>query len=268
MCLDVLPNSHPSARFTMLCIVNRITDICIWHEAHELQTNADDENEAKELASSGTKFLETGSTDIHGNVPPCKKLHLLPHQESLERATYVNLDRVAQVSLRSDQDSPRHRLGSRKSKPASFRHRESQRSLISSSVVTQDETSQEAVPTEAEPNSSFHDLQDNNGGTALDVLMNSDPALFLAILQDSIAKYKQVMAARHRCTPSIRWRHCTHHCLQILSARLFTVMCQGTSVQHKVISCEHLKALVDALDPNNDPVSIRVDYINCCDCLV
>ncbi|CAL1528799.1 unnamed protein product, partial [Lymnaea stagnalis] len=65
--------------------------------------------------------------------------------------------------------------------------------------------------------------------------------------------HKRIIGTRHKCTPSVRQRHCTHHCLQILSARVLTLMCHSAHVQHKLVTRGHLKMLVEALDPNHDP---------------
>lgn len=91
--------------------------------------------------------------------------------------------------------------------------------------------------------------------TPLEILMCLDPSLVLTVLQNSISMHKVIIGNRQKCTPSVRWRHCTHHCLQILSARVLTVMCHGSHVQSKLVTDGHVKTMVDALDPNHDPVS-------------
>ena len=61
--------------------------------------------------------------------------------------------------------------------------------------------------------------------TPFELLGNSDPGPLITLLCTSIEKHKSTMGTRHKCTPSVRLRHCTHHCLQIMSARVLTVMC-------------------------------------------
>ncbi len=61
--------------------------------------------------------------------------------------------------------------------------------------------------------------------TPLELLANSDPGPLVVILSTSIERHRSTMGTRHKCTPSVRLRHCTYHCLQILSARILTVMC-------------------------------------------
>jgi hypothetical protein len=92
--------------------------------------------------------------------------------------------------------------------------------------------------------------------TPIEKLMSTDPSQILNVLHNSITMHNRITGTRAKCTPSTRMRHCTHHCLQILSARILTVMCHGINVQHKVINDGHIKTLIEALDPNHDPVSI------------
>ena len=61
--------------------------------------------------------------------------------------------------------------------------------------------------------------------TPFELLCNSDPGPLITLLCTSIEKHKSTMGTRHKCTPSVRLRHCTYHCLQIMSARVLTVMC-------------------------------------------
>ena len=97
--------------------------------------------------------------------------------------------------------------------------------------------------------------------TPLDVLTSWDPSQILSVLHNNITMHKRIIGTRQKCTPSTRSRHCTHHCLQILSARILTVMCHGANVQHKLVHEGHAKTLVEALDPNHDPVSTVLQTI-------
>ncbi|XP_052770885.1 1-phosphatidylinositol 4,5-bisphosphate phosphodiesterase epsilon-1-like [Mya arenaria] len=89
--------------------------------------------------------------------------------------------------------------------------------------------------------------------TPLEILTSCDPSHILSILHNNITMHKRIIGTRQKCTPSTRTRTCTHHCLQILSARILVVMCHGPSVRHKLVSDGHAKTLVEALDPNHDP---------------
>ncbi|XP_053407871.1 uncharacterized protein LOC123546334 isoform X3 [Mercenaria mercenaria] len=89
--------------------------------------------------------------------------------------------------------------------------------------------------------------------TPLEILTSCDPSQILSILHNNITMHKRIIGTRQKCTPSTRWRQCTHHCLQIFSARILTVMCHGQNVQHKLVNDGHAKTLVEALDPNHDP---------------
>ena len=90
--------------------------------------------------------------------------------------------------------------------------------------------------------------------TPLEILTSLDPSHVIAVLHNNITMQKRNTGSRQKCTPSVRWRHCTHHCLQILSSRILTVMSHGAHVQKKMVSDGHIRTLVEALDPNHDPV--------------
>ena len=94
--------------------------------------------------------------------------------------------------------------------------------------------------------------------TPLEVIMRMDPKQIVNILRQSTETHRKAMGTRHKCTPSIRWRHCTYHCVQILSARALTLMSHSHLVQHQIVNDGHIKTLVEALDPNHDPVSIQL----------
>jgi len=91
--------------------------------------------------------------------------------------------------------------------------------------------------------------------TPLEILTSWDPSQILSILHNNITMHKRIIGTRQKCTPSTRWRGCTHHCLQILSARILVVMCHGPNVCRNIVNEGHAKTLVEALDPNHDPVS-------------
>ena len=71
----------------------------------------------------------------------------------------------------------------------------------------------------------------------------------------TISFYDLLKVQRHHCMPSMRWKTCCYHCVQILAARLFTIMCHSKTVQTHVFKENNIKILVEALDPNRDPVS-------------
>ncbi len=76
--------------------------------------------------------------------------------------------------------------------------------------------------------------------TPLELLFNSDPGPLIKLLCSAIEKHKSTMGTRHKCTPSVRLRHCTYHCLQIMSARALTV------ISHR---CEFLRLVPTLSDP-------------------
>ncbi|KAL1439330.1 hypothetical protein MTO96_010351 [Rhipicephalus appendiculatus] len=87
----------------------------------------------------------------------------------------------------------------------------------------------------------------------LAILADEGVDFLLNMLNNAITLHKRVVGTRHHCTPSHRWRHCSYHCLQILSARAVLFMSQNTDVQNKLVEEAHLKILVNALDSTHDP---------------
>ncbi len=146
------------------------------------------------------------------------------------------------------------------------------------SFIETEQESSSTVPPSVLCNNDSQGVQPNGGGsgtlphldTPMELLAMADPTPILTLLQDSIVKHKQLMGNRHKCTPSVRLKQCTHHCVEIMSARLFCIMSHSSQVQAQVVSDGHIKILVDALDPNHDPVSILTFHlqIQACDCCV
>lgn len=294
-CLDSLPGLRSdAARFTMLCIANRIVDINIWRQACCPVTDADDDDEVDE--DDAVAAAEPRSTtDQRPNVLSTRRL---TRRDSQELAAQINLDRVLNFSVHGksgDVFGSAHAASQRHSRAHSwknkspFRHQESQRSMVVSSatgggvggsavygtvptvnvMTTTDDgrepscsmpndndgpqTNKPALSATAPP---AVDTEDCASSTPLGILSSRDPVLLLGVLQEAVARQKANLGApgRHRCSPSIRSRHCVPHCLQILSARLFAVMCHDVSSQRQVVDGDHVRTLVDALDPNHDPV--------------
>ena len=239
----------------------------------------------------------TATTTTLQQRPSVLSTKRLTRRDSQELAAQINLDRVLNFSAHSrlgDAAAQSHATSQRHSRPHSwrnkspFRHQESQRSVISgaggvpgpacgpvptvSVLSTADEgrepsctapgdtdapSAVKPVPSTAAP--SAVDAEDSSLSTPLAALSSRDPALILGVLQEAVARQKATLGApgRHRCSPSVRSRLCAPHCLQILSARLFAVMCHDAASQRHVTDGDHVRTLVDALDPNHDPVSLH-----------
>jgi len=300
-CLDSLPGLRSdTARFTVLCVANRIVDINIWRQACCPVSDADDDDELDEddaAAAAAAEARCTATTAVEQR-PSVLSTKRLTRRDSHEIAAQMNLDRVLSFSAHSrsgDVPGQSHGASLRHSRPHSwknkspFRHQESQRSVVSSAVgggggpsaaysavpsasamTTADDgrepscsvaadsdgpSTAKPVPSAAGPPAV--DTEDATSSTPLGVLSARDPVLLLGVLQEAVARQKATLGApgRHRCSPSVRCRHCAPHCLQILSARLFAVMCHDVASQRQVIDGDHVRTLVDALDPNHDPVS-------------
>ena len=208
---------------------------------------------------NSSMHLSPSSSDVH--TSSCK---VLLKQDSTISCNSIQSQADRMLAHNLSGGSPR--LSNRKG----FRqllHQDSMRSFKSvqsqepcTCTVTK-ETSCAAAATGATESStnSAHVLGGSNMAperTPFDILTNMEPTLILDTLQTSIALQKATQGLqRQKCTPSTRWKHCAHHCVQILCARALTVMCHGGAVQHRIVSdAARLKILVDALDPNHDPV--------------
>jgi len=296
-CLDSLPGLRSdAARFTVLCVANRIVDINIWRQACYPVTDVDDDDVVEEDDVVTAVEQRSSTTEKRPSVLSTKRL---TRRDSQELAAQLNLDRVLNFSAHSRSgdaaSGPSHAASQRHGRAHSwknkspFRHQESQRSIVSSvagggggpaasygsvpgasAMKTVDDAREPSFsapadsdgPSVAKPVPSAAvppavDTEDSASSTPLGVLSLRDPALLLGVLQEAVARQKATLGApgRHRCSPSIRSRLCAPHCLQILSARLFAVMCHDVTSQHHVIDGDHVRTLVDALDPNHDPVS-------------
>ena len=216
--------------------------------------------------------LSNGNTlTVGGNSS--SMIHLSPSMSDVHNSSKVLLKQDSTISCNSIQSQADRMLsGSPRSSSnrKGFRqllHQDSMRSFKSvqsqepcTCAITKESSCAGAGSGGANENSTGSAAHHVIGGnlaperTPFDILCNMEPTLILETLQKSIALHKQTMGTRHRCTPSTRLKHCAHHCVQILCARMLTVMCHGSTVQHRIANDGQLKILVDALDPNHDPV--------------
>lgn len=88
----------------------------------------------------------------------------------------------------------------------------------------------------------------------LEHLYELDPGVMINVLHNGITMQKRTLCFRSRCCPSVRIKACAVHCSQLFSARILAVMCHSPVVQQRLVADGHLRTLVDALDPNHDPV--------------
>ncbi|ELT88363.1 hypothetical protein CAPTEDRAFT_195648 [Capitella teleta] len=282
VCLGLL-GSAQHIHFTALSTINRMIDSCILTQvvhpwkyedsapaaAHSVQAEnlKSESNHNISIINKKNAVTRTGSNSLCGAAAASST------EGSNPSHVHAHLERIThQGSPKNSRGSPRHRHSSWRSKPSG--HQDSVRSLQSFVSSIQDDASSSicrdtsfvgqenldgascspglsaGAPTS--PTNSA-DTSADYERTPLEILQTADPTQLLVTLQESITKHKQLMGARHKCTPSVRLKSCTHHCVQILSARVFAVMCQGNNVQHRVISEGHIQTLVDALDPNHDP---------------
>lgn len=221
--MQLLKGKQP-LHFTALSAVNRIIDICIVNNSYEQfgmapQTKEDDKEKSN---------LERDA----------------PKRKSFK-------DKVRESKL--------GRHGSEKKSRDSTKTSRQENSSSSTSSGDKCEANKTKTPKEKSDHEAkegdTEQLVENLNQTPLEILTSCDPGPILNVLHNSITMHRRIIGTRYKCTPSTRWRHCTHHCLQILSARVLALMCHGQTVQHKVVSDGHLKTLVEGLDPNHDPVS-------------
>ena len=252
LALDML-TTHTHMHFTALTTINRIIDVCIIHQVYHMWAFECEAANAKSAASARSESCE-------------QKTMMTSH---FARISHGSL----KVSSGKEKESPRVKQASWKarstpckdsapgikvSSSSSQHHQDtinSKQLLQETSFIDCDAPADPPPPpTTALPSAMSCDTLE---GSPLEVLGNCDPGIVLGILHNAIATQKKTMGTRHKCTPSVRMRHCWHHCLQILSARVFNVMCLSSVVQQKVMSEEgHIPILVEALDPNHDPVRI------------
>lgn len=86
-------------------------------------------------------------------------------------------------------------------------------------------------------------------------------ATVLSLVLNAITLHRRVVVGQHqhqssrfRCTPSLRIRQCSYHCLQILSARLLLYMAGSSALSRDQLMKEaQLRMMVEALDYTLDP---------------
>ncbi|XP_060069522.1 uncharacterized protein LOC132549598 [Ylistrum balloti] len=228
-----------SLHFTALSIINRIIDICIVHKNHEI---------------TSTEFLQ--STDCIP-LPPGGAVG----QEGVS-------PQLKSPKHKTSNSSPKQRGGS--TQCAHHHHDDSATSANSSANTFQRISSVHFRKNfgghsdgggHSEKTDDSENTDNNNANscgtsvlkTPLEFLTTCDPSQILSVLHNSITMHKRIIGTRQKCTPSTRSRFCTHHCLQILSARILVVMSHGLQVQYRIVGGGHIKTLVEALDPNHDP---------------
>lgn len=88
----------------------------------------------------------------------------------------------------------------------------------------------------------------------LDALYDHDPAALVQVFDAAQQSLRaSLVPTRQKCTPSTRLPSCPH-CILVLSARILTVMAQAPAVQRRLVGMGHVRSIVEALDPNFDPV--------------
>ena len=88
----------------------------------------------------------------------------------------------------------------------------------------------------------------------LSVLFEYDQSVLLRVFEMAQQSTKSsLVPARQKCTPSTRIPSCPH-CMQILSARLMTIISHSELVQKRLVQQGQIRIIVDSLDLNFDPV--------------
>ena len=75
----------------------------------------------------------------------------------------------------------------------------------------------------------------------------------LSLVLNAITLHRRVVGTRFRCTPSLRIRSCSYHCIQILSARLLLYLAQSAVARAQLMEEAALRMMIEALDYTLDP---------------
>jgi hypothetical protein len=89
---------------------------------------------------------------------------------------------------------------------------------------------------------------------------NLEPKFLLTIIQERLESHRKEFGNRVKCVPSVRTINCQHHCVALLTSRLFTILCNDGIFQQKIINDNQQNSvcfniIIELLNPNNDPVS-------------
>lgn len=96
--------------------------------------------------------------------------------------------------------------------------------------------------------------------------INLEPKFLLTIIQERLESHRKEFGNRVKCVPSIRTINCQHHCVALLTSRLFAILCNDSIFQQKLILNENQRnnfcfgIIVELLNPNNDPVKFFVFF--------
>lgn len=115
-----------------------------------------------------------------------------------------------------------------------------------------DQQQQQQQPAAAQPSSET--LSSELGGAIIQLLSEKLHAgTVLSLVLNAITLHRRVVGTRFRCTPSLRIRQCSYHCLQILSGRLLLYMAQSAVSRDQLMKEAQLRMMVEALDYTLDP---------------
>jgi hypothetical protein len=108
-----------------------------------------------------------------------------------------------------------------------------------------------------------HKNVDINATTMLSSSSNPNSATAQTNLNQSTTTTNHILN-KVKCMPSARTINCQHHCVAILSARVFAILCNEMAFQQRLMG-EHQEAcfnmIIDILYPNNDPVNFFLYYL-------
>ena len=239
-----LLNAEPSLHFCALSTMNHILDLCITRYVYHPWGY--DDCSLPPIGHRREQYLRASSHDVPKDAPEV-------HGNTTLFSTAEPLQAHFEPLIHSMHGGRTSIPGLTKTKMCNWRMKSVDSPMLTHRQIpsTSESASSDQVSKEAENESGPTDSE----RTPLEVLMRMNPKQIVEILKSSTETHRKAMGTRHRCTPSVRWRHCTHHCVQVLSARALTLMCHSNLIQHHIVTDGHLKILVDALDPNHDPVS-------------
>ncbi|XP_076367321.1 uncharacterized protein LOC143255479 [Tachypleus tridentatus] len=215
-----------SLQFTALLTINKVVDVCILYGVllHKVPARSKNSRSlVKSLHSSSFKENSSHSSRITQQ-----------HEESIPKGFLLENKNI------HDAEAKKESLG-KEGVQAMRRWPNSWK------------TPQKEPPSKGSPETENPSDKPPEENSVLGILNYEGIDLLLNVLNNAITLYKRVVGTRLQCTPSRRWRHCSYHCLQIMSARILLYMCQSEEVQERLTEDGHLKILIASLDSTNDP---------------
>ena len=235
--VEFLSGSH-SVQFTAMVLINKIIDVSI---AYELVTNGlaspavGGAGQCHHRRQRRSRLCQARSRASGKNVSTWKQVIMQGEVHSIAAEAEVVQDLPASLPHMTplqSQQQPQQQQEQPQHQQEQHQHQKQQ---------LQGQPKQQIATESGRPGLAHMISRKIHAGTVLSLILNA------------ITLQRRVVGTRTRCTPSLRIRRCSYHCLQILGARLLLFLAQTTHYRDQLVQEAQLRMVVEALDYTLDP---------------